>query len=269
MEIPSVVDSGGHSVSGSQTFPVQELNPEIPALSEKEHHCAHVPLQEHLPLGNDEEIQNRSLEFACQGSTESSQQAEPMFLSLGESPVEVTAPLSAAVSHDSCCSGVVALPISAPKGWSDNPGQNTAAQLLSCEPKGRVGSLEYSPDAVQNFLPVPKIVKHEQSSITFLDHCEHEGHSFAKEGSGYGEEQDGGQYHDADENDDYDDDVFNELPVRPELLVNNSTIHRKMRSAESLELTINCGCDAEEEVSCSLRFQNALFRKTGNITLSD
>lgn len=290
MEIPSVLDSEGHSASGPQTFAAQELNPEISALSEKQDHCAHdVPLQEQSsPLGNDEEIQNRIMEFGCQGNAENSQEAEPVSLSLGDSPVEVRPPLSAElhyedmVSHDSCCSDVP-LPISAPKDQSDNVDQNAAGQILSCEPKECVGSLESSPtliahpncpDAAQNFLPVPRIVKHKQSSITFLDHCDAEDHSYGNEGSENGKEQDGGRFHDADENDDYDDDVFNELPIRGELLVNNRSIHRKMRGAGSLKVTTHCVCGAEEEVCCSLlglysSFQNTLFRKTSNVTLSE
>lgn len=285
MEIPSIVDSEGHSASGSQTFAGQELNPEIPVLSEKEDHCAHnFSLQEQSsPLGNDKEIQNRSMEFACQGNTGSSQEAEPASLSL-----EVRPPLSAElhyedmVSHDSCCSDV-ALPISAPEGRSDNVAQNTAGQILSCKPKECVRSLESSPtltahpngpDAAQNFLPVLRIVKHKQSSITFLDYSDAENHSFGGQGSENGEEQDGGQFHDAVDNDDYDDDVFNEIPVRGELLVNNRSIQRKMRGAGSLKVTIRCGCEAEEEVCCSLlglntNCQNTLFRKTSNVTLPE
>ncbi|CAG09011.1 unnamed protein product [Tetraodon nigroviridis] len=57
MEIPSVVASEGHSASGSQAFGAQDLNPKIPALSEKEDHWAcDVPLQEQSsPLRNDGE----------------------------------------------------------------------------------------------------------------------------------------------------------------------------------------------------------------------
>lgn len=285
MESPSVVDSEGHSASGSQTFAVQELNPEPPAVSEKEDHDAHdVLLQEQRsPLGNDEETPSRSLEFACQGNTESFQDAEPVSLSLGESTVEVQRPLSAKlryedmVSHDGSCSDV-GLPISAPKGHSNNMDQNTSGSIL---PKECVRSLEWSltlgahpngPNAAQNFLPIPRIVKHKESSITFLDHSDAEDHIFGKEGSE--EEQNGGHFPGADENDDYDDDVFSDLPITGELLVNNRSIHRKMRGAGSLKVTMHCGCEAEEEVCCSLLgwytcFQNALFRKTNNVTLSE
>lgn len=284
-----IVDSEGHSASGSQTFAPQELNPEISALSEKEDHCAHdVPLQEQSsPLGNDEETPNTSLEFACQGNTESSQEAEPVSLSLGESTVEVRHPFSAElyyedmVSHDSCCSDV-ALPIPAAKGRSNNMDQNTAGQILSYEPKECARTLESSltlvahpngPGAAQNFLRVPRILKHKESSITFLDHSDAKDHSFSNEGSENGEEQNGGQFHNGDENDDYDDDVFSELPIRGELLVNNRSIHRKMRGTGDLKVTMHCGCEAEEEVCCSLlglyrSFQNTLFRKTNNVTLS-
>lgn len=277
-----MVDSEGHSASGSHTFAAQ--NPEIPALSDEEDHCVHdVPLQEQSsPLGNDEEVQNRSMEFACQGNTESSREAEPVSLSLGESPVEVRPPLSAElhyedmVSRESCCSAV-ALPTSAPKGRSDNMDQNTAGRILSCEPKGCVHGLESSPTliahpngpgAAQNFLPIPRIVKHKQSSIIFLDHSDVEDHSFGNEGSENGEERDGGQVHNADENDDYDDDVFNELPVKGEFLVNNRSIHRTTRGPGSLK--IHCGCEAQEKVCCSLlelytSFQDTLFRKTSNV----
>lgn len=216
MEIPSAVDSERHSASGSQTFGAQGLNPEIPDLSEKEDHCVHdVPLRERS-LGSEEETQNRSMEFACQGNTERS---------------------------------------------PDDVDQNTAGQILSCEPSGCVRSLESSPtltahpngpSAAQNFLPVPRIVKHKQSSITFLDRSDAEDHRFGNEGSENGQEQDGRQFHDADENDDYDDDVFKELPIRRELLANNRSIHRKMRGAGSLKVTKHSGCEAEEEVCCSL-----------------
>lgn len=284
MENPSVVDSERHSASGSQTDTSQELNPEILALSENKDHSALVPLQEQSsPLGNDEEIQSRTMVFACQGNTKSSREAEPVSLSLGESPVEVRPPLSAErhhedmVSHDSCFSDV-ALPISAPKGQSDIVDQNTACQVLSCEPEECGRSLESSPtliahpngpNAAQNFLPIPRIVKHKQSSITFLGHSDADDHSFGNEGSENGEEQDSGQFHDADENDDNEDDVFNELPIRGELLVHNRSIHRKKRGAGSLKATTHCGCEAEE-VCCSLfglytSFQNTLFRKTNTV----
>lgn len=263
MEIPSVEDSEGHSASGSPTFAAQELNPEIPAPTEKEDHCDHdVPHLERSSLsGNDEEmqIQNRSTECVCQGNAESSQETEPVSLSSGEAAVEVRPAPSAGlhdedmVSRHSCCL-ILALPVSAPEGRSDHADQNTAGQILSCEPNGYVRSLESSPplaahpngpDAAQNFQPVPRIVNHKQSSITFSN-CpgspDAEGHRLGNGDSDNGEEKDVGHVHSVDDNDDNDDDVFSELPVGGELLI------RKMKGARSLDATRNCGCEAEEEV---------------------
>lgn len=264
MEIPSVVASEGHSASGS--FGAQELNPKIPALSEKEDHRAQdVPLQEQSsPLWNDEEVHNRSIVFACQENTKSSQEAEPVSLSLDESFVEVRPPLSAELQYEDIMSHDcdVALPSSSLNGRSDNVEQNTAGHISSCEPKGCVCSLESSPtitaypnrpDLAQNSLPVPRIVKYNQSSITFLDNSDTKDHSFSNcEGSENGEEQKGGQFYHADDNDGYDDDVFNDVSGREELLVNNRSIHRKMRDVGSLKVTIHCGFEAEEEVCCFL-----------------
>lgn len=280
MEIPSVADSEAHSASGSQTFATQGLNPEIAVLSEKEEdHCVHdaLLLEQSSPLGSDEEIQNGSMESVCQGNTESSQEAEPVSLSLGVSPVEVR-PLVLAefhdedmVSHDGCC-GDVALPMSAPEGQSHNMDQNTAGQILSCEPSGCVRSLESNPtltahpngpSAAQNFLPIPRIVKHKQSSITFSDPSDAEDHSFGNGRSENGKERDGGQFPDVDESDDFDDDVFKELPIRGELLLaNNRSVHRRMRGAGSLKVTIHSGCKAEEEVCCSLLGLHTSFQNT-------
>lgn len=263
MEIPSVVASEGHSASGSQAFGAQDLNPKIPALSEKEDHWAcDVPLQEQSsPLRNDGEVQNRSMEFACQENTESSQGAEPVSLSLGESIVEVRPSPSAELQYEDIMlrDCVVALPISSLEGRSDNVDQNTAGQIFSCEPKGCVRGLESSPtltahpngpDSAQNSLPVPRIVKYKQSSITFLDNSDTK-----DQGLENGEKQGCGQFQhvdENDENDENDDDVFNDISVRGELLFNNRSAHRKMRGAGSLKVTIHCGFEAEEEVCCSL-----------------
>lgn len=288
MEIPSVVDSELHSASGAQIFTAQELNPEIPALSEEEDHCDRdVPPQEQSsPLGNDEKVQNKFKELVCQGNAES-QETRPASLISGEAPVEVRPPTpdelcdEDPVSYDSCCSDL-ALPVSAPEGLSDHVDQNTDGQTLPCEPKGYLRSLESSPaltahpngpDAAQNFLPVPRIVKHKQSSITFSDCAgppDAEGRGLGSGDPERDEEKGGGRFHDADGNDDSDDDVFDEIPVRRELFANNGSSHRKMRSSGSLEATRNCGCAAVEEVCCSLlrlytSIYYTLFRNASNV----
>lgn len=263
MEIASVVDSVGHLTSQSETLAAQELNPDSSALSEKEDYCDHaVPPEEQMSLlGNDKEIQiqKRSLDFVSQGNNESSGETEPVFLSSNEAPVEGR-PLPSAevhdediVSYDSCSSNA-ALPVPAPEVRSDHVNQNITGQILPCEPKGYVCSLESSltfiahPNglAAQTFPPVPRIVNHKQSSITFLDYTsssDTESQHLGNGGSDNGQEK-----HDADETDDYDDDVFTELPVRGELFVNHRCGHREIRCVGSVEATTNCGRQAEEEV---------------------
>lgn len=245
-----------HSALGSPTFAAHELNPEIPAPTEKEYHWGHdVPHLEPSSLsGNDEEIQiqNRSTECVCRGNAESSQETKPVSLSSGEAAVEVRpAPSAGLHDEDMVSRDSSTLPVSAPEGCLDHADQNTARQILSCEPNGYVRSLESSPplaahpngpDAAQNFKPVPRIVKHKQSSITFLNctgSSDAEGHRLGNGDPANGEEKDIVRVHGVDDNDDYDD-VFSELPVGGELLI------RKMKGARSLEATRNCGCEAEE-----------------------
>lgn len=291
MEIPSVVDSVGHSASGSQTLAAQELNPKGSALAEKEDYCDHdlPPPEERSLLENNNEIQiqNRSLDFVCQDNTESSAEPESASLISNEAPMEARPPPPPSaevydadmVSYDSCCSDV-ALPVSAPEDRSDHIDQNITGQILSCEPKGCVRSSESSLtlvahpnglDAAQNFQPVPRIMNHKQSSITFLDHTrssDADGQSLGNTGTENGEE-DGG-LHDAGENDDYEDDVFDELPVRGELFLNHRS--REMRGVWNVETNRNCGWEAEEEVCCSLlrlytSIQKARFRKARHVIL--
>lgn len=274
MEIPFVVNSVGHSASGSQTLAAQEQNPDRSTLSEKEDYCDHdfPPLEQKSLFGNDKEIQiqNKSLDFVCKGSTESSREPESTFLTSNEAPMEARPPPPpSAEVHDadivSCnsCYSDVALPVSAPEGQSDHTDQNITGQILSCEPNGYVHSLESSLtpvahptglDAAQNFPHVPRIVNHEQSSITFLAHTKSsdaEGQSLGNTGSENGEKQ-CVLLHDAVENDDYEDDVFNELPVRGEFFLNHGSSHSEMRGVGSVEANRNCGWEAEEEVCCPL-----------------
>lgn len=272
MEIPSVVDSVGHSASGSQTLAAQQLNPESSTLSEKEDYCDHdFPPQEQKSLfGNDKEIQiqNKRLDFVCQGNTESSREPDSAFLISNEAPMQARPPPPPSaevhdadmVSYNSCCSDV-ALPVSAPEGLSDHVDQNITGQILSCEPKGYVRSLESSLtliahpnglDAAQNF--PPRIVNHKQSSITFLAHTKSsdaEDQSLGNTGSENGEKE-CVLLHDAVENDDYEDDVFNELPARGEFFLNHGSSHSEMRAVGSVEANRNRGWEAEEEVCCPL-----------------
>lgn len=274
MEIPCVVDSVEHSASGSQTLAAQELNPERSILSEKEDYCDHdLPPQEQKSLfGNDKEIQiqNKGLDFVRQGNTESSREPESAFLTSNEAPMEARPPPPPSaedhdadmVSYNSCCSDV-ALPVSAPEGRSDHVDQNITGQILSCEPKGYVRSLESSLtlvahpnglDAAQNFPPVPRIVNHKQSSITFLAHTKSsdaEDQSLGNTGSENGE-QECVLLRDAVEYDDYEDDVFNELPARGEFFLIHGSSHSEMRGIGSVEATRNHGWEAEEEVCCPL-----------------
>lgn len=264
MEIASVVDSVGHSTSRSETLGAQELNPDSSALSEKEDYCDHaVPPEEQMSvLGNEKEIQiqKRSLDFVCQGNNESSRETEPVFLSSNEAPVEGR-PLPSAEVHDEdmvsidSCSSNVALPVPAPEDRSDHVDQNITGQILSCEPKGHVRSLESSLtfiahpnglDAAQSFPPVPRIVNHKQSSITFLDYTRSSDAEIQRLGNGGSDN--GEEKHDAVETDDYDDDVFTELPVRGELFVSHRCGHREIMGVGSVEATSNCGRQAEEEV---------------------
>lgn len=273
MEIPSVVDLVGHSASGSQTLAAQELNPERSILSEKEDYCDHdLPPQEQKSLfGNDKEIQiqNKGLDFVCQGNTESSREPESAFLTSSEALMEARPPPPPSaevhdadmVSYNSCCSGV-ALPVSAPEGWSDHVDQNITDLILSRKPKGYVHSLESSLtlvahpnglDAAQNFPPVPRIVNHKQSSITFLANnksSDAEDQHLSNTGSENGEEC--VLLHDAVENDDYEDDVFNELPARGEFFLNHRSSHSEMRGVGSVEANRTRGWETEEEVCCPL-----------------
>lgn len=264
MEISSVVDSA----SGSQTLAAQELNPES-SPGEKEDYCDHdFPPQEQKSLfGNDKEIQiqNKGLDFVCQGNTESSREPESAFLTSNEAPIEARPPPPPPAevhdgdmaSHNSCCSDV-ALPASAPEGRADHANQNITGRILSCEPKGYVRSLESSLtlvahpnglDAAQNFPPVPRIVNHEQSSITFLAHTKSsdtEDQSLGNTGSENGEKE-CVLLHDAVENDDYEDDVFHELPASGEFFLNHGSSHSEMRGVGR-----NRGWEAEEEVCCPI-----------------
>lgn len=294
MEIPSVVDSVGHSASGSQTLAAQEQKPEKSIRSEKEDYCEHdLPPEEQKSLfGNDKEIQiqNKGLDFVCQSNTESSRESESAFLTSNEAPMEARPPPPPSaevhdadmVSYNSCCSDVV-LPVSAPEGRSDHADQNITGQILSREPKGYVRSLESSLtlvahpnglDAAQNFPPIPRIVNHKQSSITFLAHTKSsdtEDQSLGNTGSENGEKK-CVLLHDAVENDDYEDDVFNELPARGELFLNHGSSHSEMRGVGSVEANRNRGWEAEEEVCCPLlilctSIQNTWFTKADYVIL--
>lgn len=281
MEIPSVVDSVGHSASGLQTLAAQEPNTESSTLSEKEDYCDHdLPPQEQRSLfGNEKEIQiqNKGLDFVCQGNTESSREPESAFLTSNEAPMEARPPPPPSaevhdadmVSYNSCCSDV-ALPVSAPEGRSDHADQNIMGQILPCEPKGYVRSLESGLtlvahpnglDAAQNFPPVPRIVNHKQSSITFLAHTSSnaEDQSLGNTGSENGEKE-CVLLHDAVENDDYEDDVFIELPARGEFFLNHGS--SEMRGVGSVEANRNRGWEAEEEVCGPLLILYTIIRNT-------